>query len=153
MKQMPPVSKFMTPMPHTIAFDATILNALQIMSEHRIRHLPVLEGKTLVGVLSDRDVKLASSFSGALGAEALTVGAVMSLDPFAVLPEASLDQVAADMAENKYGCAVVQQPNGKIVGIFTANDALGVLALELGAFFKQPLGDYGVKTHLQSQAI
>jgi len=133
MKQMPQIQKFMTPMPHTIGQDIPLKTALSMMREHRFRHLPVQDGGKLVGILTDRDVKLAASFAGA--AE-LTVSDVMTPDPFTVGPETSLDFVVLEMAEHKYGCAVIEQGNGKVVGIFTATDALRVLGEQLGMSFR-----------------
>lgn len=124
MKQMPQIQKVMTAMPHTVGQDIPIKTALEMMRTHRIRHLPVQERGKLVGVLTDRDVKLASSFAGA--AE-MKVEDVMTPDPYTVKPETPVDYVAAEMAEHKYGCAIVLQPNGKVVGIFTAIDGLRFL--------------------------
>ncbi len=145
MKQMPQVHKFMTPLPQTIDVNESIQNALSIMREFRIRHLPVVTEGALVGILSDRDVKLAASFKGADG---MRVDDVMTPDPYAVLPEAPLDQVVLGMAENKFGCAIVRQANGKIVGVFTASDGLRVLGEQLDAFYKHGFGDEvgGVRT-------
>jgi acetoin utilization protein AcuB len=103
-----------------------------MMRELQIRHLPVQEGGKLVGILTDRDLKLATSFGDP---NELKVEDVMSLDPYTVRPEASLDAVVIEMAEHKYGSAIVQQANGKVVGIFTAVDALRVLAEQLEAFY------------------
>lgn len=125
MKQMPQIQKVMTPMPHTIGKDIPIKQAQSLMREHRIRHLPVQEGGKLVGILTDRDVKLATGFTDGSN---LKVEEVMSSDPFAVTPEAPLNTVVMEMAERKYGCAIVKQQNGRIVGIFTAVDGMRVLA-------------------------
>lgn len=133
MKQMPQIQKVMTPMPLTIGKDIPIKTAITMMREHRFRHLPVQDGGKLMGVLTDRDVKLASSFSES---GELTVEEVMTPDPYTVHPEAPLDEVALEMAEHKYGCAIVKQDNGKVVGIFTVVDAMRVLGETLGAFYK-----------------
>jgi len=133
MKTMPKIQKVMTAMPHTIGADMTIKKAMEVMREYRIRHLPVQKGGLLVGVISDRDIKLGRSFQG-LGE--LTVDDVMSPDPYVVSPEALLDTVVLEMAEHKYGCAIVQQPNGKVVGIFTDNDALRILGETLRGNYK-----------------
>ena len=114
----------MTVMPHTINYTVPINTAFEMMREHRIRHLPVQNAGNLVGILTDRDIKLASSFSGA--AE-LKVEDVMTPDPYVVKPHTALDQAVLEMAEHKFGCAVIQQENGKVVGIFTATDGLRVL--------------------------
>ena len=133
MKQVPMIEKYMTPMPHTINQSLPLKKAIQMMSEFNIRHVPVQNAGRLVGVLTDRDIKLASSFEGS--AE-LTVEDVMTQDPFIAKPQAPLDQVVFEMAEHKYGCAVVQQENGKVVGIFTAVDGLRVLGQILQTQFK-----------------
>ena len=48
----------------------------------------------------------------------------MTPDPYTVKPRTALDDVVAEMAEHKYGCAIVVQDNGKVVGVFTAVDGL-----------------------------
>lgn len=133
MKQMPKIEKFMTPMPHTINPGVPLKTALEMMREHRIRHLPVLFAGKLMGVITDRDIKLASSFSQA---STLKVDDVLTPDPYAVRPQASLDEVVLEMAEHKYGCAIIQQENGKVVGIFTATDGMRVLGEVLRNNFK-----------------
>jgi acetoin utilization protein AcuB len=125
MKTSPKIQKYMTPMPHTIGKDIPLKKAFEMMREHRIRHLPVQDGGHLVGVITDRDIKFASSFAGA--AE-LKVEDAMTPDPYKVSPDALVEDVAEAMAERKYGCAIVEQGNGKVVGIFTEIDALRVLA-------------------------
>ncbi|MEN9723581.1 MAG: hypothetical protein RJB38_1567 [Pseudomonadota bacterium] len=133
MKSMPLIQKFMTPMPHTVGRDIPIKTAITMMREHRIRHLPVQEGGKLIGVLTDRDIKLAASFEGS---EDLVAEEVMTPDPYTVSPETPADTVAREMAEHKWGCAIVQQSNGKVVGIFTAVDGMRVLGEMLDAHYK-----------------
>jgi acetoin utilization protein AcuB len=125
MKQMPKIEKVMTPMPYTVDGSASIKYALQLMREHRIRHLPVLNLGEVVGIITDRDIKLASGFQGS---EKIVVEDVMTPHPYIVKPQAPLDAVASEMAEHKYGCAIVRQENGAMVGIFTAVDALRCLS-------------------------
>jgi acetoin utilization protein AcuB len=133
MKQIPMIQKFMTAMPHTVGKDIPLKSALNLMREYQIRHLPVQDGGRLVGILTDRDLKLAASFQGS---NAMTVEDVMTPDPFTVRPDAPVNHVALEMAEHKYGCAIVEQRNGKVVGIFTATDGLRVLAETLAANYK-----------------
>jgi acetoin utilization protein AcuB len=133
MKQMPTIDKVMTTMPHTVGKTIPLSKALDVMREHRIRHLPVQEGGQLVGVLTDRDVKLASSFTGA---NELIVEDAMTPDPFFVTPHTPVDRVAEEMGAHKIGCAIIRQDNGKIVGIFTATDALRFLSEKLKEHYK-----------------
>lgn len=123
-KQMPLIQKVMTAMPHTIGADIAIKKAVELMREYNIRHLPVQRGGQLVGVLTERDIRLARSFQGP---SELKVEDVMVPDPYTVSPDAPLDVVSLHLAEHKLGCAIVQQDNGKVVGIFTDNDALRIL--------------------------
>lgn len=133
MKTMPQIQKVMTSMPHTIGADIPLIKAKEMMSSHSFRHLPVQQGGKLVGILTERDISLASSFKGS--AE-MKVEDVMMPMVFAVRPEASLDHVVAEMAEHKYGCAVIEQGNGKVVGIFTAVDAMRTLSEILKEHYK-----------------
>lgn len=125
-KPIPTIQKYMTTAPHSIGSDQTIAKAAAVMSELRVRHLPVLHGGRLLGILSDRDVKLIESFRD-VDPTQLTVSEAMTERPYVVAPEAPLDEVAETMAEEKYGSAVVVQ-NSKVVGIFTTVDACRALA-------------------------
>lgn len=133
MKAMPKIQKVMTAMPHTIGADIPLRKAMEMMREFRIRHLPVQAGGELVGVLTDRDIRLARTFQGS---ESMRVDDVMTPDPYVVAPDADLDAVALNMAEHKYGCAIIRQSNGKVVGIFTDTDALRVLGEMLRGNYK-----------------
>ncbi len=124
MKSMPMIQKYMTAMPHTVGADIPLKKAKELMHEHHIRHLPVMDGGKLCGILTERDIHLASSFQGS--AE-LRVEDVMMPMLYTVRPEASVATVAAEMAERKLGSTVITQENGKVVGIFTATDACRIL--------------------------
>ncbi|MGZ3768854.1 MAG: CBS domain-containing protein [Bdellovibrio sp.] len=125
MKSLPVIEKFMTTSPHTIGSDQTLRRAEEMMREFRIRHLPVLEGGKLVGILSDRDVKLVESLKD-VDPEQVTVSEACSTDVFTVSPKAPLNEVCAEMAIHKYGSVIVLD-NKKLVGIFTWVDALYAL--------------------------
>ena len=133
MKQMPMIEKFMTTMPHTINKDMSIKTAMGMMREFHIRHLPVEEAGKLVGLVSDRDIKLASSFTHE---GEITVEDIMTPDPYTIAPHTPVDSVVLNMAEHKYGCAIIKQENGKVVGVFTATDGLRVLGEVLKGNFK-----------------
>ena len=130
---MPRIEKVMTLMPHTIGKKILLEEAISMMKKYQIRHLPVLEAGDLVGVVTDRDVKLASSFQGA---SRLTVEDIMTPNPYCIDPKTPVDHVTDAMAEHRYGCAVIRQENGKVVGIFTAVDALRVLSETLQTHYK-----------------
>lgn len=115
----------MTEQPVTIGREQTLALAHKMMRENHCRHLPVLERGELVGVLSQRDLYFLETIAG-VDMEEDKVDDAMSTDAYAVTPDARLDEVAATMADNKYGCAVIMERE-RVVGIFTATDALRVL--------------------------
>ncbi len=122
MKAIPTVRKYMTTAPHTIGYDQPLVKAERMMNEFRIRHLPVLNGGKLVGILTDRDVKLVESFKDVDSAK-VKVEEAFTPEPYITSPEASLADVCAQMAAHRYGCVLVCD-NQKLVGIFTWVDAL-----------------------------
>lgn len=126
MKAIPKISKYMTTSPVTVGKDQTLAFAHKVQREHRIRHLPVLDGGRLVGIISDRDLHLVETLKD-VDPEKVTVEDAMTPDPFTVSPESSLDEVVAEMANKKFGSAVVID-NNKVVGVFTTIDAMSAFA-------------------------
>jgi acetoin utilization protein AcuB len=124
---MPSISRYMACQPWTIPKDAKLSQAQQLMREHGIRHLPVLDAGTLVGILSQRDARLIETIPGS-DPDELTVEKVMVPEVYTVSADDSVDLVAERMAERKYGSAVVLNRRGAVEGIFTTVDALQVLA-------------------------
>ena len=135
MKTIPTVQKYMTSLPHTIGFDQTLERAQHMMREYGIRHLPILKGGELVGILSDRDLKLIMSFTD-VDPKTIAVDEACTPDPYVIKTSASLEEVATYMAEHKCGSALITE-NNKLVGIFTEVDALKALSELLNRELKQ----------------
>lgn len=123
---MPSVSRYMTAQPWTIERTASLRDAEQLMRDHQIRHLPVVDDGQLVGVVTERDLKALTARPG-IDASAARVTEVMIERPFIVTSDAALDEVATIMSEQKYGSVIVMGHDG-VEGIFTAVDACRVLA-------------------------
>jgi len=121
-KAIPNVDRYMTTSPFSIGQEQTLAQAHRLMREHTIRHLPVLHGGQLVGVISDRDLNLIETLRD-VDAEKVLVEEAMTPSVYAISPKAPLDEVVREMAEHKYGSAVVMD-HGKVVGIFTTIDAM-----------------------------
>jgi len=119
-KPIPLIQKYMTTSPHSVGVDQPLSRAHEIMHEHTIRHLPVLRGGKLVGIITDRDLHLVESLKDVDPKEVL-VEEAMTSSVYEVQPETPLDEVVESMGAHKYGCAVVMQ-SGKVVGIFTTVD-------------------------------
>lgn len=92
------------------------------MREQRIRHLPVLRGGRVLGILSARDLALVESLPG-VDPGTVPVSQAMTEEPYTVAPETSLVEVLQQMAHNKYGAVLIVE-SSKPVGIFTTIDAL-----------------------------
>jgi acetoin utilization protein AcuB len=122
---VPVVSDYMTPGPYCVGPADPLPAALGIMRDHGIRHLPVVRGNDLVGILSDRDLNLVQSLVP-VRPEEITVEDAMTSDPYVVAPEAPLNQVARVMVKRKIGSAVVLE-GGRIAGVFTVTDGLQAL--------------------------
>jgi acetoin utilization protein AcuB len=120
-----PIRDFMTPVPHSIGRDQPLSMAHERMRGWGIRHLPVLEGGKLVGILSQRDALLVETLRDVDPAK-VAVEDAMTIDVYLVSPDTPLGEVASAMAEHKYGCAVVMSGT-LLAGIFTTVDALRAL--------------------------
>lgn len=125
-KSIPPIQQHMTASPHSIGFDQTLGTAHAMMREHHIRHLPVLAGGRLVGIVTERDLHLVETMAG-VDPHKVKVDEAMSSNVYAVPPDAPLDEVAREMAERRYGSVVVMDRD-RVVGIFTSVDAARTLA-------------------------
>ena len=125
-KPIPTIQKYMTTSPHSIGVEQPLSRAHDMMREHGIRHLPVLHGGKLLGILTDRDLHLVESLAG-VDPTKVKVEDAMATVVYAVSPDSPLDEVVETMGEHKYGSAVVMQ-NEKVVGIFTTVDVCRALA-------------------------
>jgi acetoin utilization protein AcuB len=122
---MPTVKVYMTREPYSIASTDRLNRAQDLMHKHGIRHLPVVDGTQLVGVLSDRDLLVVQAVPG-IDLAHVEVARVMA-PPLRVWGGTPIDEVSTLMAENKSDCVVIQGGQG-VEGIFTATDALQALA-------------------------
>jgi len=99
--------------------------AHSMMRKWKIRHLPVLGGGKVVGLLSLRDLHLVETLKD-VDPTKVSVEDAMSPDPYMVSPDADLRTVAVEMATRKIGSALVVR-GSKVLGIFTTVDALRAL--------------------------
>jgi len=122
------VANRMSPNPHTIGPDASVAEALALMQEHGIRHLPVLDGDRLVGLVTDIDLRTAY-FASLL--EELAVKDVMTHDPLTIDSQETVYQAARLIHHHRLtGLPVLH--DGKLKGIITLADILRVFVALLG---------------------
>lgn len=110
-----------------ISPDTTLQDAYRTMNQKGIRHLPVLDGDKLIGVITDRDLRLATSaLAAAPFPPGSQVAAVMCRAPLTADPMDPVEDAARTMREHKIGCLPVM--NGEqLIGIITGIDLLDAL--------------------------
>ena len=123
----------------TLRVDNTLGLAEDIMELGRIRHLPVLAGETVVGIVSQRDLyRAAVSSMLQMSREAernwlatVPVRSVMSPTVFVIAPEMSVREAVELMLARRVGCLPVIE-HGRLVGLVSESDCLRHLAHVLG---------------------
>jgi acetoin utilization protein AcuB len=124
----------------TITPKTTLPQAMRLAAERRIRHLPVLDGGDLVGIVSDRDLKQAMA-SPATSLEAhelnyllnrLTVAEIMTTTVITVGPMFPVEEAARLMVQEKISALPVTEDR-RLIGILTETDVLELFARAMGA--------------------
>lgn len=120
----------------TLRPDTTAEEALGLSRRKKIRHFPVVEGGTLVGIVSDRDLRSATPVLGEPGRAAalkeIVVSEVMSSEPVTANPRDPIELAADVMREKQISCLPVVE-NGNLVGIVTSTDMMKALVYLVGA--------------------
>jgi CBS domain-containing protein len=115
----------------TISAGDRLSTVEDIMRLGRVRHMPVVQGGRLVGVVSERDLLRASLsvLSEHHDAErraflhVVEIARVMSAPPVVIGPDASIEEAAFIMADRKIGCLPVVEDE-RLVGLLTETDVL-----------------------------
>jgi len=127
----------MTPFPYFVQLDDSVRRARELMVEHQVRHLPVMEDHALVGILTDRDLKRALDPDvGLPPKDELFVRDAYVPEPYVVDSSTPLDIVLDHMASHHVGSALVTK-HGRLAGIFTATDACRVYCEHLRKLFPE----------------
>jgi len=121
----------MTPDPKSVQANDPLKTAVRLVVENRIRHLPVVLGESLVGIISDRDLKRAmpSIVAGSTAEEyqafmeKTTIQEVMTADPLACAPDDELVDLVRQFCDKKVG-AIPVVDDGRLVGIVTQTDMM-----------------------------
>ncbi len=140
------VKQIMTRNPDTVTSQDSLRQAIALMQQGEFRRLPVVENQCLVGIITDRDVRLAINSPVILREkwydeyllDNVTVGACMTPNPITVTPDTSVEDAARLMRDRKVGGLPVTQGN-ELVGIITETDVLNYLIelLEIGDLYPQ----------------
>ena len=135
MKNSVPISKIMTRKLVTISPQDDLVTAERLFKKHHIRHIPVVEGNTIKGMLSYTDL-LRISFADAVDEHEeyvdtivynmFTIPQVMVSDVVTVSSTTSIKDVARFLSKKEFHALPVVD-NGKIVGIVTTTDLINYL--------------------------
>jgi acetoin utilization protein AcuB len=126
------VGRWMSKRVYTTRPDSCLIDAFEMMRDNRIRHVPVLDGDKLVGIVSDRDVRSALPSRHALQRGSVSLGDsllgakvahVMSSMPITIGFHTSVREAAELMCRHKIGALPVVDAE-KLIGIISAEDIL-----------------------------
>jgi acetoin utilization protein AcuB len=133
------VGRRMTRTVITVSRDSSVLHVRNLLREKNINQVPVVEGKKVVGIITDGDIRENSaSPASTLSIHELNyllsemkAGDIMTRNPATVSPETPVEEAARILNERKIGCLPVVK-NDELVGIITTCDMLNVLLEVMG---------------------
>ncbi len=131
------VSEVMTPKPLAVKANETIKRAQELMVENSIRHLPVVEGHELLGIITESDIRGAfldersNKKVRVLDPSKMKISDYMTHNPMVVFPETHVEDAALVIYKNKIGALPVVRRN-RLVGIISIMDILGIFVDLMG---------------------
>ncbi len=132
MKRREPISKIMTENVLTVTVNDELHDVVDLLQKKKIRHIPVLDGKEIAGIISRTDINrltFSSLFDNQDGAdeavlEMLSIPQVMTHKPRIVKSEQLIKEVAEIFAEEEYHALPVTDTEDNLVGIVTTTDVI-----------------------------
>lgn len=152
------VSAIHTPDPRTLPPEATLEEAMNLMDEHDVRHLPVVSGNRLLGVLSNRDLLEAVGWfrNGLWHAHGPSaprqLREILRGSPVTLAPDDSVVTAALEMSLRRIGCLPVLE-RGRLVGIVTETDVARAFVVEAESGRVSGDVDPQVSTRMTSNAM
>lgn len=152
------VSTIHTRDPHTLAPEATLEEAMNLMDAHDVRHLPVVSGERLVGIVSNRDLLEATGWcrNGIWHARGngapRRLSEILRSPTVTLSPDDSVVSAALEMSLRRIGCLPVLE-RGRLVGILTETDLARAFVVEAEAGRVGGEVDPAVRTLMTSNAM
>ena len=112
---------------HSISPGSTVLDAIRKMNHHKIGALIVMEGSSVVGMFTERDILRRVAGEERPVAETL-VGDVMTTDVICCQPDADLDDVGAIMMNRRIRHLPICDDHGRLHGLISIGDVNAVHA-------------------------
>ena len=113
------VAEWMVKDPIVVTLDQRVQDCVDLMREHSIRHLPVVENQRLIGLVTESDLR--EVFLASL-VEDLTIQGVMITEPLTDTPDTEIEDAAKLIYYRKIGGLPVVDDYGQVVGILTVAD-------------------------------
>lgn len=129
------VNDLMTPIPQTVTPETTLRHVIELMKSESCRQLPVLKEGRLVGIITDRDIRLVMNSPMVLHGrwqdeellDNVSAGSCMTAAPMTVSPDTPAYRAARMLSLYKFGALPVEE-DGELVGIITVTDFLNNFA-------------------------
>lgn len=119
------VREYMTKELIVLSPEEDVKSAFDLLVEKRIRQAPVIQEGELVGMATDRDLRIAMAQS--LKMDKLKVGKVMTKDPVTITEDTNIVDAGKLMSVGKFNAIPVVEESGHIKGIITTTDILNFL--------------------------
>jgi CBS domain-containing protein len=122
-------SRIMTKQVHCITPEGSLAQAWKVMQRYRVRHLPVMWGDKVAGILSDRALMVHAQrgVGGELEFPKGTVADAMTTKPFTALQTATVSTLARLMLEAHIDSIPIVAKDESLVGMVTSADLLELL--------------------------
>lgn len=141
MKKKPNLMAAMTPFPYSVKLDTLLSNARQLMKEHDVHHLPIMDDNKIVGVIARRDIKARKEIRLITEDKSkLQIKDAYISDPYIISVDEPLENVLLNMAEKRHSAALVIK-HDKLVGILTYIDVCRYLGKYLKDKYSKPEDD------------
>jgi len=131
----------MTPFPYSVKLDTLLSDARQLMKEHNVNHLPIVDDNKIVGVIARRDIKVRKEIRLITEDKTkLKIKDAYISNPYIISVDEPLENVLLMMADKCLSAALVIK-HGKLVGILTYIDVCRYLGKYLKDKFSKPEDD------------
>jgi acetoin utilization protein AcuB len=138
--KVPLLKQLMTPFPYSVALDATLTEARELLETHRLHHLPVVQEHRPVGLITDREITRGLAASGRHeNPVTLLVRDVYVPDSCVVDINAPLEGVLQAMSERHVDAVIVTRKD-RLSGVLTSMDVCRYFAAYLRENFPRPGG-------------
>jgi CBS domain-containing protein len=117
------VGEIMTREVVTLEADDALIQVDDLLKRHHIRHVPVVHGRKLVGMVSHRDlIRALARQAAGQGLQPISISEVMTREVETVAPHTSAQEAIEKLLDHRFGCLPVVDAQGDLVGIVTESD-------------------------------